>query len=257
MEPFPHIIHQTWKTADIPDHWKESSAQWKALHPTWTYHYTTDEDNRAYVEKHYPEYLATYDGLSYPIQRADMIRYVYLYDMGGVYSDLDIVPLRPLTEFVFDQSAQIYVCTSGNTPTVFTNSFMISKPKCDVWLKLLNHIKSYKKWGFTIRHLEIMNSTGPNAYTKIVTQHMDKVSILPSKLFMRFSSADTERLNCKEVALQEGAFNYPLVGNSWHAWDSALLHKISMNRSSIMLVVLVLLFAFACFMYYRSYRRTA
>lgn len=241
--PFPKIIHQTWKTMDIPDKWKESAAQWKALHPTWTYHYTTDEQNRAYVKEHFPRYLETYDNLPYPIQRADMIRYMYLYNMGGVYSDLDIVPTRSLEEYTFDSHPdyEVYACTSGNTPSVYTNSFMISKPKCALWLDMLHHIKTYKKWFFTIRHVEIMNSTGPGGYTKVLQQHMKRVCTLPSRLFMRFSSAETETLDCKKVALEEGAFNYPVTGNSWHSWDSALLHHVSCHKNKIFIVLFLLM----------------
>lgn len=240
--PFPKIIHQTWKDENIPEKWLESSLQWKALHPTWLYHYTTDVENRQYVQEQFPKYLETYDNLPYPIQRADMIRYMYLYKMGGVYSDLDIVPIRPLSDYNFDPNYEVYACTSGNTPSVYTNSFMISKPHCSLWLDILEHIRNYKKWFFTIRHIEIMNSTGPGGYTKVIQKHLPKVFTLPSKLFMRFSSADTEEMDCKEVALKEGAYNYPLVGNSWHSWDSTMIHYILLYRKSLTIFFVILIF---------------
>lgn len=249
--PFPKIIHQTWKNKDIPEKWKESSTQWQALHPGWRYHYTTDEDNRSFVQQEFPQYLDTYDKLPYPIQRADMIRYMYLYHMGGVYSDLDIVPLRSLSEYTFDQSVSIWACSSGNTPSTLTNSFMISQPKCKVWLDLLHHIKTYKKWFFTIRHVEIMNSTGPGGFTKIL-KGKSQVGVLPSRLFMRFSSAETETLDCKKVALEEGVFNYPLVGNSWHSWDSALLHHAVRHQQTIIIVFIILLVFLLLYLFYRN-----
>lgn len=252
MVPFPTIIHQTWKNSEIPEKWQESSRQWKALHPTWTYHYTTDADNREYVVQHFPQYLETYDKLPYPIQRADMIRYMYLYKMGGVYSDLDIVPTRPLSDYSFDPNAEVYACTSGNTPSIFTNSFMISKANSPLWIDMLEHIKTYKKWFFTIRHVEIMNSTGPGGYTKNVRKHLTRVCTLPSKLFMRFSSAETEAVDCKQVALSEGAYNYPLVGNSWHSWDSAMLHHVSCHKDMIMWVFLFIITLVIFFFVYRS-----
>jgi hypothetical protein len=42
----PRIIHQTWKTADVPPRfaaWRES---WARLHPGWQHRLWTDEDNR-------------------------------------------------------------------------------------------------------------------------------------------------------------------------------------------------------------------
>lgn len=240
--PFPKIIHQTWKNNTIPEKWKISSIEWKRLHPTWIYHYTTDKDNDNYVKHYFPQYLETWNKLPYPIQRADMIRYMYLYNMGGVYSDLDIVPTRSLEEYNFEKNFEIYACSSGNTPSVFTNSFMISKPKCDVWLEMLEHIKHYKKWPFTIRHFEIMNSTGPNGYTTVLKKNMSKVSVLPSKLFMRFSSSETESLDCKKIALEEDLFNYPITGNSWHSWDSTILHLICCYYKFILFFIFIFIF---------------
>jgi hypothetical protein len=87
-----------------------------------------------------------------------------------------------------------------------------------------------------------MNSTGPGGYTKVIQKHLPKVFTLPSKLFMRFSSADTEEMDCKEVALKEGAYNYPLVGNSWHSWDSTMIHYILLYRKSLTIFFVILIF---------------
>ena len=174
-----------------------------------------------------------------------MIRYMYLYAMGGVYSDLDIVPTRPLEDFHFED-AEAYVVRSGNTRSVFTNSFMISKPGCGSWLDMLEHIKNYRAWPLTIRHLEIMYSTGPLGLTSVLEKHGEKykISELPTALFMRFSARDVEVLDCKATAFSEGAFLYPLVGNSWHAWDSMLLHKITRHKYIVLLAILLGLFIY-------------
>ncbi len=33
----PQIIHQTWKTNNIPEQFKDSAASWKRHHPQWEY----------------------------------------------------------------------------------------------------------------------------------------------------------------------------------------------------------------------------
>jgi hypothetical protein len=33
----PKIIHQTYRTEDIPEHWKEGQKALKELHPDWQY----------------------------------------------------------------------------------------------------------------------------------------------------------------------------------------------------------------------------
>lgn len=252
--PFPKIIHQTWKNNDIPEHWKESFIQWQKLHPDWYYHYTTDFDNRSYVVQYFPQYLETYDNLPYSIQRADMIRYMYLYNMGGVYSDLDIVPTRPLSDYNFEPDYEIYAVPSRTTPNVFTNSLMISKPKCKIWLELLDYIKEYEKWPLTIRYVEIMYSTGPSAYSIVINRYLDRVSILPAKLFMRFSLEETLYSDCKNIAIKENIYNYAVPGNSWHTLDGEIIIFLFINMKYILLIISLILIVYL--MYRIKRRRT-
>ena len=51
----------------------------------------TDAKSREFVAAEYPWFLDTFDGYSFPIQRADAIRYFVLAHYGGVYIDLDDV----------------------------------------------------------------------------------------------------------------------------------------------------------------------
>ncbi len=41
----------------------------------------------------YPQFRKLYDNFKYPIQRVDFIRYLILYDKGGIYIDCDISPI--------------------------------------------------------------------------------------------------------------------------------------------------------------------
>src|SRR4029077_5740316 len=92
----PKRVMQTWKCKDIPDKWKKSQPSIRKYMPDWEYTLMTDEDNLAFVKHHFPEYLDIYLSFPYPIQRADCIRYMYLYIHGGIYMDLDYEVLEPL-----------------------------------------------------------------------------------------------------------------------------------------------------------------
>lgn len=56
----------------------------------------TDASSREFIAKEYPWFLNTFDGYTYPIQRANAVRYFILYHYGGVYMDLDIGCQRPI-----------------------------------------------------------------------------------------------------------------------------------------------------------------
>src|SRR5438128_2739326 len=92
----PRLIMQTWKTEEAPDKWSSSPASIDHYMPTWDYVLMTDELNLKFVKMHFPEYLDVYTSFPYNIQRADAIRYMWLYVNGGVYLDLDYELTEPL-----------------------------------------------------------------------------------------------------------------------------------------------------------------
>lgn len=101
------IIHQTWKTNQLPGLFKNWSESWKACLPDWEYRFYTDDDNRAYIAKHFPSLLEQYDrygseedaSLTYDptIRRVDMAKYAYLAAEGGLYVDMDMECMKDPT----------------------------------------------------------------------------------------------------------------------------------------------------------------
>jgi inositol phosphorylceramide mannosyltransferase catalytic subunit len=96
----PHIIHQSWKVDEIPNTFQKWSDEWRRQHPDWTYMLWTDDENMLLVRKHFPWIFEMFENLPHNIQRADIARCMYLYLYGGVYSDLDSEPLRPMDELL-------------------------------------------------------------------------------------------------------------------------------------------------------------
>lgn len=91
---FPKIIHQSWKTIDVPEHWKISKENWIKYHPEYIYILWTDEMNLKLISNFYSDYLEQFKKYPHNIQRADFSRICYLHRYGGLYSDLDISPNR-------------------------------------------------------------------------------------------------------------------------------------------------------------------
>lgn len=94
----PRIIHQTWKNEYVPMEFAGYMRSWINVHrnPSWSHWFWTDKRNRLLVETRFPQYLDLYDKLPENIMRADLIRYLILYEYGGVYADLDFEAYRPL-----------------------------------------------------------------------------------------------------------------------------------------------------------------
>ena len=94
------IIHQLWKNENIPIEWIESHNQYKKLYNDYKYILWTDQTMKEFIEKNYNWFLHTYNNYKYNIQRVDAFRYFVLYHMGGIYSDLDIIPLKKNGYFI-------------------------------------------------------------------------------------------------------------------------------------------------------------
>lgn len=72
---------------------------WKIRNPGIEYLFYDDAACRRLVECDFPQYLACYDGLPYPVQRADFFRYLVVYRFGGLYADIDMECLQPFDCF--------------------------------------------------------------------------------------------------------------------------------------------------------------
>lgn len=91
----PKIIHQIWLGSPVPDVFKKYSATWQEKHPGWQYKLWTDED----VEK-FPLYNRKYydEATNYAV-KSDILRWEIVYQIGGVYVDMDYECLQSLDEF--------------------------------------------------------------------------------------------------------------------------------------------------------------
>jgi mannosyltransferase OCH1-like enzyme len=85
----PYVVHQTWKTREIPERFQAWMASWLEHNPGAEHQLWSDERCREFVEREFPGRLAAYLSLATPVERADLWRYLVIYRHGGVYADLD------------------------------------------------------------------------------------------------------------------------------------------------------------------------
>ena len=92
----PPRLHQSWKNCTLAFQQRAWHQRCDAILPrNWSMWLWTDEDNREFIAREFPSFLALYDGYDVHIKRVDAVRYFYLYRYGGVYMDLDMLCLRP------------------------------------------------------------------------------------------------------------------------------------------------------------------
>ena len=195
FDDIPKIIHQTWKTNTLPEHWQPSQDGWKALEEKgWTYILWTDDMIDAFIAEKYPWFLEQFRGYKHGIQRADAFRPFVLHDMGGIYVDTDIAPKENFEAF-YELYKKADVALPQTKPgnahggQHYTNSFMMSKPKSAFWpvvWKLLQNPYQHRPWKKLLAdmsyHFRILFSTGPGTICDAVDMYDGPVHNIPSQL---------------------------------------------------------------------------
>jgi len=245
----PKIIMQTWKNHKVPKKWRGSPKSIKDQMSDWKYVLMTDEDNEEFCRRHFPDFLPYYKLFPHSIQRADAIRYMWLYVHGGVYMDLDIVVVKPLDDLFYSDSG-VYLCSSGNIGSCLTNSFMASKPGHPLWLDMIEHMKETKPWWCHGKHMEVMNTTGPLSLNWVVKEYGHSYQSLSPKLVMPCSVCNIESCDIGNSYLK------PLVGSSWVSWDTKVMNFFMCKWRTIVLIIIIIIFLILIIFLYHYYRPT-
>ncbi|HVT79653.1 MAG TPA: glycosyltransferase [Phycisphaerae bacterium] len=159
----PKLIHQTAKTADIPLQWRQFQTRIKELHPGWTYKLWTDEDNLGFVSREYPEFLKVFTGLPKNIMRADVIRYLLMYRLGGLYMDLDYEMLKP---FDLEEQEIVLPWEGGHAPgqELICNSIFASSAGHPFWKMAIDDLAANPPKGDG----PVEAQTGPGFLTRVM-----------------------------------------------------------------------------------------
>lgn len=101
QQKIPQIIHSTFQTRVVPKALAESAQQWRRLNPEYTWRYWTARQSRQCIQEHFdPKFVEAYDTLYPGAFKADLWRCCALWLHGGVYADIKLYPLVPLSELI-------------------------------------------------------------------------------------------------------------------------------------------------------------
>ncbi|ODV87229.1 glycosyltransferase family 32 protein [[Candida] arabinofermentans NRRL YB-2248] len=208
----PKIIHQTYKTTEIPEIWKAGQQRCIDLHPDYQYILWTDEMSRDFIAEEYPWFLKTFDTYQYPIERADAIRYFVLSHFGGIYIDLDDGCARKL-----DPLLTVPAFVRKTIPTGISNDVMGSVPKHPFFSKAIDSLNKYNNNWF-VPYITIMYSTGPLFLSVIWKQY--KRWGVPAAGAVRI-------LLPQDYKSGDNPFFEISKGSSWHMDDAKFLFMLS------------------------------
>ena len=119
-----------------------------------------------YLLNNYPEFKSLYFSCKYEIMKIDIIRFIILYEYGGLYADLDVIPvIKKLPSYKFAVSKNDYELNV---------EVLLSTKRNEVLLEYLRHIKKeiklkdkievYKTWKMRYVH----QTTGPKSFKRFL-----------------------------------------------------------------------------------------
>ncbi|KAL7540663.1 hypothetical protein ACHAXR_010280 [Thalassiosira sp. AJA248-18] len=229
----PKIIHQSYKSlSTLPKEWADTPPRWKELHPTYEYKFWSDDDNRNLIQQYYPWFLETYDSYPAPIQRADAARYFAVLHFGGIYADMDILPIRPVDPLLYklnqpENNADKEMIVAETYNLGLTNALFASIPNSTVLHQFVQELPlhTHPLHGFErfIPHFAVLLSTGPTRLWIYLNQHRSKIVTLNPAGWGQCHQCKQKKKQCVPV---EGSFFETRKGGSWHKWDTRIMNFI-------------------------------
>ncbi|KAI8280394.1 hypothetical protein K4K59_008556 [Colletotrichum sp. SAR11_240] len=198
------MLPKNWKDkypVNNPDKLKET-ASWLAMNTDYAYTLVGGKGGKEFVQRRFGNHskiLQTYNNMPNVGMKSDMLRYLLLDVEGGVYTDTDTLALKPVDTWVprnmrnatrlivgieFDQRDGPAWADIPH-PLQFCQWTIAAAPGHPVFKKMTNRVVEsvedlVRQHGVKENQLkptsfEVMNSTGPAAWTDVVFEHLQTI----------------------------------------------------------------------------------
>ena len=246
----PKIIHQIWYQGVPPPDpiYRKSTTEWKRLHPNYEYMFWEQTLMSDIVKLVVPQHHRFWGSMRM-IEQIDFARYAILYKIGGIYSDLDIIPIKNFDDLV-DLSRPIM----GWEPRKHIgNALMMSPPNMSIWLNIMDAIVA--KYN---RSSNPVDNTGPAILTRWYEEHKpSEIALAKSHIFypMTFNICKiacvgscncldpgvdfkTASKDCCYHEVNEDSYCCHLWTTRWSSWSDEEIYAL---LAFVLLVVILLL----------------
>jgi len=186
MSNIPKIIHQVWsdKIRPLPSFFQELSETWKTLYPDWDYILWDDKKMESFIRDQYPDFLSCYQSFPHDIQRWDSVRYLFLYQLGGMYVDFDYEAIESLHD-IFENHSCCFASEPREHAQIFekdvyvNNGLIIVEPFHPFIKCLMDRVmRPYPaNRDFRDKMEEVLSTTGPLMVTNLYEAYENKRDI--------------------------------------------------------------------------------
>tara|TARA_R110002020_G_C16259563_1_gene770378 strand:- start:399 stop:1076 length:678 start_codon:yes stop_codon:yes gene_type:complete len=163
----PKLIHQifyVWGDKEMNQLFKRSKFEFESI-KGYKYKLWSEEECEELLNK-FPDYVGLYYSCKYEIMKVDIIRFLILYKYGGLYADLDVIPvIKEFPESSFavsknDDELNIEVLLSCDKNPILLDYLDFVKEQ----IEIKNQIDVYKDWKLRYVH----QTTGPRSFSRFL-----------------------------------------------------------------------------------------
>ncbi|CAK7272411.1 hypothetical protein SEPCBS119000_005109 [Sporothrix epigloea] len=192
--------------------WTETRQSCLDFHKGWETHYWTDETAAAFVADKFPHLKATWDSYPYLIQKVDALRYMVLYEYGGVVLDMDLRckrALGPLRRFGFVAIEAV--------PVGFSSGFIMAERRNALVGAIVNSLPDYNRRWLGLPYPTVMFSTGCHFASTIHALQANR-----SEYKILRGPQDNRDLHKLNGAVSTPIFDH-LGSSAWHSFDGRFI----------------------------------
>ena len=207
------LLHRFWSGRAMPEAYVQYGRQWAELNPGWEIQHWSIADillfpKLASVFDHLEERDGGNSSIEYFVQVADVMGYALVERFGGVYTNCDIQPLRPLEELPIPNRA--WASYENNEDGRIVNAIIGSPVKNDpFWQALLENLPARY---FANPTAEMVETTGPAYLTDFARERPGMLHVFPTETF--------NPIHWKQIepGADASGFEYPAESFGVHHW---------------------------------------
>jgi len=178
----PKIIHQLWEECEepMPDLFVHLSKTWKEHHTDWQYEFWDGDRMKDFVKNNYPHLAGIYFNYRYNVHRWDLIRYLILHKMGGMYVDCDFECLASFDHYITEEKCYFALEPEehrlwAGKDFYFSNALMIAPPAHPFFETVITHLENTPiTYNTGNKMRDVVASTGPLMLTNLYEKTENK-----------------------------------------------------------------------------------
>lgn len=190
------MIHRIWfGPREMPERYRDFGQKWAELHPDWEvkdwgYHDLPPLQNQWLFDSVFEKWGgiagAGKQNSAKQVQQADIAAYELVHQLGGLYVNCDIEPLRPLDELLHNEA---WVVRSPHARYVSNAVMYAPRPGDAVFGEVVETLPRF----ISTRLVRAMNKqTGPSLLTFVIDKHPEFL-VRPAEWFHPFSYYEMEK----------------------------------------------------------------